>query len=247
MKIKGCITSMIGKKRDNNEDNFYFAKEILKENNSGLEKIIVKDINHKTFGIFDGMGGLPLGEKASHLGALELQKYCNNNNDFSMKEYFKIANERIKNYKNGKIHLGTTVSIINFLDKKFEIGNIGDSRIYILKNDKLIQISKDHTEQMLFDELNISLNRKPRLIEYLGLKEEGLKIHPHIRKYSYRNISKILMCTDGLTDMVSDEEIRKILVSEESIEDNMQELISLVNKNGGEDNTTIMIFKIDKE
>ncbi|MBR2828797.1 MAG: serine/threonine-protein phosphatase [Bacilli bacterium] len=244
MKIKGCVMSMIGKKRENNEDNFYFSNQILKEENCGLEKIIEKEINSTTFGIFDGMGGLPLGEKASHLGALELQKYCNSTSNFSMKEYFTKANERIKNYKSGKIHLGTTVSIIHFQEKQFEIGNIGDSRIYLLKKDKLIQVSKDHTEKLLFDELKIKLERKPRLIEYLGLKEEGFKIHPHIKKFSYRGIKKILMCTDGLTDMVEEEKIRKTLLKKESIKENMEDLIELVNQNGGEDNTTIMIFQI---
>ena len=244
MKIKGCVMSMIGKKRENNEDNFYFSNQILKESNSGLEKILEKELNTSTFGIFDGMGGLPLGEKASHLGALELQKYCNNTSNFSMKEYFLKANERIKNYKNGKVPLGTTVSIIHFQKNQLEIGNIGDSRIYLLKKDKLIQVSKDHTEKLLFDELKIKLNRKPRLIEYLGLKEEGFKIHPHIKKYSYKGVQKILMCTDGLTDMVEEERIRKTLLEKESIKENMEDLIHLVNQNGGEDNTTIMLFQI---
>ena len=193
------------------------------------------------------MGGLPYGEKASLLADLQLKKEIKENSSYKMKNYFKNADERIKNYKNGKIKMGTTVSLIRFLEDQIEIGNIGDSRIYFLKGKKLIQVSKDHTEKIIFDELNIELNRKPKLIEYLGLKEEGLKVHPHIKKYSYSSINKILMCTDGLTDIVSDEEIEKVLLKEESIENNIKELLSLVEENGSKDNTTIMIFKIEKE
>ncbi len=250
IKIDTCVFSMIGQIRDNHEDNFYFFKHSLKEKNTGLEKMLYKTIendNYPVFGIFDGMGGLPYGEKASRIASLMLKKCVEEESSFSMKEYFKITEERMNHYKGGKVKMGTTASLIRFLEDKIEIGNIGDSRIYFVKGKKLIQVSKDHTEQLLYDELNIILNRKPKLVEYLGTKEEGIKIHPHIKKISYSNIKKIIMCTDGLTDMVDDKEIENILVNEESIVDNMNSLITKVNQNGGRDNTTIMIFKLERE
>lgn len=245
--IKATCISIIGNVRESHEDNFYFCNTILKEKNNGLEIPIEKTVNNlknPIFGLFDGMGGLPYGEKASHMAALELKRIVEEKKYYSIKEIINRLNEKIKKYKSGKVKIGTTVSIIRFLEDNIEIGNIGDSRIYFLKGKKLIQVSKDHTDKLLYDELNISLDRKPKLIEYLGLNEDGIKIHPHIKKYSYKNITKIIMCSDGLTDLVSEEEINNILI------DNnlkvLEELTSLVNERGAKDNTTIILFDLEK-
>jgi len=249
-KICGSCVSSIGNVRENNEDNFYFDGEFLNEKNNGTEEVISLSFsseNNKVFAIFDGMGGHDNGERASYLAAASLKEYLDSRIKVDWDIFSTIANKKIckEMLKNKKI-MGTTMAAVQFCDDKVYISNLGDSRIYLLNKKKLTQISEDHTENNMRKNIVKNSSGKSRLTQYMGIREEDMIIQPFQKEIDYKNIDKILICSDGVTDMITDTEIKKVLINNEA-----NECVSLLLKkaldNGGEDNTTLMVFDVIKE
>lgn len=247
--IEGTCKSVIGKVRDNNEDNLCFDLKNLEEQNNGLELCTVKFHNsdYKTFAVFDGMGGEEKGERASYIASTILREYVKQNKEINWEKYVQLANDRICEEIFGKDRMGTTMAGVQFCQDYINISNIGDSRIYMLKEDSLEQISIDHNETKLQEKLNINSNSKARLTQYLGIKREEMIIQPYKKQIQYKDVNKILICSDGITDMISDEDIKKILSQKITSEEAVGILVEKAMENGGIDNTTIMVFNILKK
>ena len=247
--ISAACTSNIGNERDNNEDNFYFDGDFLEENNTGINEIKKLDFTNeenKIFAIFDGMGGQANGERASFLAASTLKEYINTHKTMKWDKYAKIANEKICNEMNNKRRMGSTMAAIEFNKEKIVVSNLGDSRIYTLSDLSFGQQSVDHTEEKLGERIKGNTG-KSRLTQYLGIKEEEMIIQPEIRKIDYEDIEKILICSDGITDMINDDEIEKILANNEDSSVCVELLLDKALNNGGIDNTTLMVFSISKK
>lgn len=248
--IEGACKSVIGKVRNNNEDNFCFNLKNMEEQNNGSEIIKVKCTNEDyfTFAIFDGMGGEEKGERASYIASTILREYLkeHKNEEMNWNEYVELANDRICEEIYGKDRMGTTMAGSQFCKDYISISNIGDSRIYILKDGKLIQISVDHNEAKLQEKFNINKNSKARLTQHLGIKKEEMIIQPFITQIQYDDVQKILICSDGITDMLSDNDIEKILCQSSDSVNAIEVLIEKAMENGGIDNTTVMVFDISK-
>ena len=142
------------------------------------------------------------------------------------------------------IRMGTTIAGVCFSNDNMEICNLGDSKIFGLKNNKLIQLSIDHTDKKLKDKLQIEKIKSYKLTQHLGIKETEMVLEPYIKKFNYSMFDSILVCSDGLTDMVSASEIENILNLNISVSNKIDKLISLALDNGGLDNITIMIFEV---
>lgn len=243
-KIEGACYSSIGRVRKNNEDNFYFSGIIMDEKNFGTENSIEDNFikgDNKVFAIFDGMGGEAKGERASYLAAKELKKLREEEKIINWEEYSVLANDKIcVEMQDGK-RMGSTLAAIQFLDDYISIANLGDSRIYYLKDNRLKQISKDHTETISTD---MAKKHKPRLTKHLGIRKDELIIHPSQKIVFYDDIEKIILCSDGITDRISDEEIERILKEENSPKKCCETLVKLANENGGTDNITVMVFNL---
>lgn len=249
-KIQGACTTNIGKVRENNEDNIYFNGKYLKENHGNLEHTMTVSFSsgdNLIFSVFDGMGGEAKGERASYLAASYLDSYIKENQDknWNFKDYIKKANRLIT--KESSKHMGTTMAAITFFEDKIDICNLGDSRIYQLKNKTLIQISKDHTDLELHKKLNASLNQKPKLTEHLGIDENEMELSPHIREFDYQDGDRFIICSDGLTDMLSNQEISEILLKYKSDLDIVETLVNKALEKGGKDNVTIMSFSVKRK
>jgi protein phosphatase len=129
------------------------------------------------------------------------------------------------------------------------VANIGDSRLYYIRNDSIVQITKDHSYVA-------DLVRKGEL------KKEEAKYHPRknlvLRAISTSNVvspdfyrvkvengSYCLLCSDGLSDMLDESEMLKIISEYENISDSVEKMIAVANENGGKDNITIILIKIE--
>ena len=249
--IKSACLSVVGKVRTNNEDNFCFNSQNLKESNNGSERIYVNEFTNeenKIFAVFDGMGGESNGERASYIASETLKEYTLNNlnKEIDWDEYTYIANKNICDEMNGKDRMGTTLAGVQFCKEYVSISNVGDSRIYIYSKGTLKQVSEDHNEARLQEKFNINNGRKPRLTQYLGIRRDEMVIKPYKKEIPYEEIEKMLICSDGITDMISDEEIEKILSNKEETEQYVENLVKVAMENGGVDNTTLMIFDIYK-
>jgi len=230
----------IGLKRKNNEDAFVVSPE--------LDFCLAAD----------GMGGAAAGEIASQIFADTTQEIFTGNTDRSQKEVlyriqkaFSAANEKIIEdiFQNASHKgMGCTAELLAFSDEGFIVGHIGDSRTYRLRKGRLEQLTQDHTiVQQQFEEGLISADQIKQhplrnvIFRAVGIKEE-LALDLVIGKIFEEDI--FLLCSDGLTDMIPDEQILEILCSDSDISRKAKELIEAAKVAGGIDNITVVLAAI---
>lgn len=249
--ISAACGCSIGRIRSNNEDNFYFDGKSLTEENTGLSGYIVKKVyleKEVLFGVFDGMGGEEYGEKASYAAVESITEKADRCNRFAigprafMLELCSEMNRRICRRRNELLvsRMGTTAAMLLFVPDEVYACNLGDSRVYRLRDNELSQISVDDVERV-----PEGVHRKAGLTQFLGIPEDELALEPHIVKCELKRGDIYLICSDGLTDMVSNLDICMILRQHISVKQNVQHLISKAMQNGGRDNTTAIVIRID--
>jgi PPM family protein phosphatase len=148
--------------------------------------------------------------------------------------------------------MGTTLVVSLFTDNKFVVGHIGDSRAYRLREGKLALLTQDHS--LLQEQINSGLitpeqaktsSNKNLVTRALGIDAE---VELELREYDVKVGDLYLLCSDGLNDMVEDEEIQKILMDAHgNIELAANLLIQAANNNGGKDNISVVIALVKKE
>lgn len=235
--------SDIGKTRQINED-FYYASNP----NDPIKLYIVAD----------GMGGYNGGEIASKQAVESARNYILSNFEKSkgdkesllslVKSSSKYANMIVyeKSRENEELkNMGTTLDICLIYENKAFISHIGDSRIYRIRKEFMRKLTKDHSYvQQLLDEGKItkeeSVNhpKKNMLVKALGCTEY---IEPDATIKGFIKGDIILMCSDGLTNMIPENEIFQIL--KENLVDPAKELVKRANELGGLDNITAIIIK----
>lgn len=241
--IKAFATSDVGKARELNEDYFYIS---------------YVDDKVQLFILADGMGGYDGGEVASKLAVTAAKNYILTNYDKSIesKELLldlvragsQYANMVVyeKASQNQKLsNMGTTLDICLMYQNKAFISHIGDSRIYRLRDKFFRKLTKDHSYvQQLVDEGKITKEesethpKKNMLMKALGVTPF---IEPDTMIKGFMKDDVILMCSDGLTNMVPEEEIYRII--KENPTDSTKMLIQRANDLGGADNITAIIIK----
>lgn len=239
-----CI-SHIGKRRRMNQDNFLCCGVYVSpEQPSPLHLPLTGTISSAQttlFGVFDGMGGEERGEMASYLAAraasrtplseepvVVLNAVCQN------------ANRDICEFvsQNGLGTCGTTAAMLLLEPEHLTACNIGDSKIFHLTEQHLVQISEDH--------LSLApAGVKAPLSQCLGIPPEELTLCPHYDTLDYGVGDKYLLCSDGLTDMVPLAEIEHIL-SVLPPEEAAQVLLQRALDYGGKDNITLLILQVEK-
>lgn len=233
----------IGKAREINQDYYYISDD------TEIPQLYI---------LADGMGGYKGGEIASSLAAESAARYIKSNfssNLIEKEEILKLVENAVE-YANMVVYekskenddlknMGTTLDICLIYQNKAFISHIGDSRIYRIRKEFMRKLTKDHSYvQQLVDEGKItkeeSMNhpKKNMLIKALGCTEF---IEPDSMIKGFIKGDIILMCTDGLTNMVSEQEIFNILKIN-TIEPS-KELVEKANEKGGLDNITAVVIK----
>lgn len=256
--VDSIVISHEGKKRKNNEDNFnIFGKirEDITKNRSAYKcKHLASD---GLVAIFDGMGGEEAGEIASLIAAQNISWHSLDDlEEKSLKELnevnAKVCNEATK--RNVRC-VGTTYTGLYFDENWARCCNVGDSRCYMYRNNQLYILSKDHTKgQQLMDKGEMT-EREARsskawhqLSQNIGLPPEICKLKPHYSTLLELNSNDIfLLCSDGLTDLVVDREIAKVLSMKKSIVYKCRKLLNLALEKGGKDNITVIVLEIKEK
>ena len=239
-----CV-SHIGKIRSRNQDNFICDKQYMNSDATGVTFPLngcVSSTNPTLFGIFDGLGGEECGEIASYIAAQTMCCEINTNNtvEFLQQRCFTANDEICKFMKSNLIYsMGTTAAMLLFNKQNITLCNIGDSRIFKISQNSMKQISVDHVTFSPF-------GKKPFLSQNLGIPTDDALIEPYLCQFDYNSGDKYLICSDGLTDMVSEDEICKI-TSSESINNATNTLLCKALDNGGKDNTTIILLEIKRK
>lgn len=140
--------------------------------------------------------------------------------------------------------MGTTLVSATVIDGVLYVANIGDSRLYVI-NERICQITRDHSyveEAVARGEIlrgSAEYERQKKFItRVIGVDEKAV---PDFFEAEVQPGDLLLLCTDGLTNMVSDEQIRKIVNSPLELEDAAQALVDAANQNGGRDNITVIL------
>jgi protein phosphatase len=238
-----CFKTDIGKMRDKNED-------------SG--DIFVNKDGDVFLAVLDGMGGHASGKTASHLALKELKERILKKDKFrtniGMKMHImraiRAANNLVNEMGNASIEyrdMGTTLIFAALHKGKLSVFNIGDSRCYSIENDVLEQLSEDQTYvQFLYKTGKISKDQMATHPKRHVLMN-ALGTYPSVtvvEKTYKRHFTQILLCSDGLYNMVEDNDIENVLKStSKSTDEKVDTLISLANENGGKDNIAIALWE----
>lgn len=247
--IEYAYTCHIGKIRNNNEDNFWCCGDSLKAQNQGMSHIrsgYMKQSEYPLLAVFDGMGGESCGEMAAFLAAEACGEHfktakdgIRNDPEEFLNEICESMNQAICDYgRTNKINsMGTTAALLAFAEDAVYSCNLGDSRIYKSDREKFYQISQDHV-------LGRSLFGKAPLTQYLGMEEENLQLEPSISRQEIKIGDRFLLCSDGITDMLSDGEIADILSRDIPVAKTVEILVDRALKKGGRDNITVVLCEI---
>lgn len=251
-RIEAACGSNIGKVRKANEDNFYFDGTVLPQENHGqrIPLHFESDKEEVCLAVFDGMGGFDHGEAASFAAAIELKEILKQPRQADgMEMYLEELTQRLNlavcdaKASLSSNRMGSTAALLYFCNGLVYVSNVGDSRIFGLRGSQMIQISYDHTDEAYMKERGI-VGRKPRLTQYLGMNPDEVLLEPYIQSGNVRGGDTYLICSDGLTDMMTPEEIRDVLMSGESARKCAEALINGALEHGGRDNVTVIVCRV---
>lgn len=245
-----CISNT-GKVRTQNEDNLSFCGKYFPLEHQSMEKVSTCKLSSETrpaVAIFDGMGGESAGELASYTAAKLFSEYQIKEtwNQHVITQMVLRLNDAVceARKENRFSRIGSTMTMLVFDGKKVWAGNLGDSPAYRFREGKLIQISLPHTNAKLLEEQGIT-NKKPGLTQFLGIDTEEFILEPFVAECDGKEGDMYLICSDGVTDMVSEERIGQILCKKgEILEKKTQRLLDEALENGGKDNITIVLCQI---
>ena len=237
----GAVTDK-GKVRPNNEDAFHIEPEI------GL------------FLVSDGMGGHQGGELASKIVTEDLPAMIETRLH-RMKSHRpravramlkKVVREQSRQLwlegqsESGYKEMGATLVLALLQENRLFMANLGDSRFYLFRKDRLTQVSKDHS---VISELLEAGRIAPEQVEnhpaqglithYVGME---VKADPYLKTFRLESQDRLLLCTDGLTDMLPDESIQALLKESPSPQETCDRLIQAANEAGGHDNITAVVI-----
>ena len=207
------------------------------------------------FAVADGMGGAQAGEVASRLAAAALREYREADRlapHERLEAIIQEANRRI--YERARADsdasgMGTTVTAALLTGGKLTVGHVGDSRAYRIRNSELEQLTEDHS---LVGDLMRSGRLTPEEADahpQRSVITRALGTDPEVSIDTITVEAQpgdlFLLCSDGLTTMVVDEDILGILAAAPTLDDAARELVRAANTGGGEDNVTVVLFRVE--
>lgn len=262
MKCKTVVCSSVGVKRKVNQDNFYVNGFINEEQKHYILKSYFSSKAEQILCICDGMGGEKYGEVASYIAVKKLisykERYSNLINRFEehIDAYVQSVNHAICTFiqeNNGERSGSTMVLLCVSPEKKEAVAsNLGDSKAFLFRNSVLKRISEDHNQAqslvnmgLITEEEARTHKDKSKLTQHLGIVQDEMVLEPFITDHIIIEKNDLfVLCSDGLTDMLSYDEIANILRADSSLKEKCKKLVEEANKKGGEDNTTVILAEI---
>ncbi len=239
-----------GRQRDNNEDAF-IAQSILNG------KLIAACV-------IDGVGGYEGGEVAAAIARetiLHALKSSSDNLLHTMQEAFAAANERIYQQrvasdKNSSMACVATLAVVDIKNNKFSYVHVGDTRLYLFRDHSLIKITKDQSfvgfledSGRLPEQDAMKHPKRNEINKALGFDQPAGFYNDYIEtgESPFLPGDTILLCSDGLTDMVGSKEISAVLLKKTTLEQKGKELVAAANDAGGKDNITVVLVQNNKQ
>ena len=253
MRLEVSGQTHVGMKRNHNEDNLLLLPE------------------ERVFVVADGMGGHSSGEIASKIAVDEVGEFfrmTSQDQDITwpykmdkQKNYdenrlavaVKLANQRIFEKASAETKfkgMGTTIVTVFFAkDNEVVIGHVGDSRVYFFRDGQLRQITEDHSllndylkAKKLTPEEIENFPHKNVIVRALGMKDN---VVVDVNRVEPKPGDIFLLCSDGLSGMVTDEQIQTVLQNTKDLDKACAQLIDSANANGGNDNVTAVLARFE--
>lgn len=230
-----------GMRRETNQD-YMYTSEIPVGNLPNL------------FLVADGMGGHAAGDYASRFTVEKVVDYARQSAKREpvaiLRAAVKEANELLLAQASTdpqKEGMGTTLVAAVVDNDRLYVANVGDSRLYVLNQEKIVQITRDHSlveEMVRLGEMDKE-EAKDHPDKHIITRAIGVFADVHVDFFEtvIKPGDLILMCSDGLTNMVDDENIRQIVRGQRDIAERTEKLIETANRNGGRDNITVVIVE----
>jgi protein phosphatase len=251
----------VGQIREHNEDNFLVA-DLTRKSRSLMETDREQRVAERgtVLGVCDGMGGAAAGEVASQLAVdIIYEKLTQGdppaNHDDLARRLVNAVEEaggrifgeaRADRTRRG---MGTTATIAALLDNRLFVAQVGDSRAYLLRGDKFVQISRDQSlvnqlieAGQLTEEEAETFEHNNIILQALGTAET---VQVDLTFVDLRKGDTLLVCSDGLSGMVRADEMREVLLANREPFDACKELVDRANRAGGHDNITVIVAVFD--
>jgi len=252
----------VGMNRAHNEDSFLVA-DLTAQKASLLPEVRRHEIGAKgtLFMVADGMGGAAAGEVASEMATRIiyehlLHRWVQDKESsprqfaFRLREAVEEANSKIHAY--AKEHpenrgMGTTVTAVGVLDNHVYLTQVGDSRAYLIRRGKAVQLTKDQSLMQRLVDAGELTEEEAQRSERKNIILQALGPEGRVRvDLTYQRISRgdaILLCSDGLSGPVSNEELARAVSDNDDLVKVSSDLITLANERGGPDNITVIVAR----
>lgn len=215
------------------------------------------------FCVADGMGGYEAGEVASASVVESIKRYYQliTEPDLTLPGGFsrdllakhpllaaiEFSHQQLQEKMNNR-NMGSTCAAVQFEEGGIAVGHVGDSRVYLLHHNKMLPLTNDHSlvnellrQGDITSEMAKDHPQRNAILQAIGFSD---KIVPDLQHFSVSSGDKLLICSDGLTSMVAEDEIFSVLKQPASPIDQGKELIKQANMAGGRDNITLILIEI---
>ena len=240
--MKSYSVTDVGQKRQVNQDYVYASEEPV----GNLPNLFV---------VADGMGGHNAGDFASSFAVQTLVRTIledeNQNPIKVIRHAVEEANRKVLEESKSRAEMsgmGTTMVLVTIIDDYAYVANVGDSRLYLIE-DQILQITKDHSLVQEMVRRGLITKEEAREHPDKNIITRVLGIGPEIEVDFFdihlKENSILLLCSDGLSNMVADEDIWRIVSTSREMKEAGMRLVSLANENGGKDNIAVVLVQPD--
>lgn len=261
VKIRLFGRTDVGQVREHNEDNFIVA-DLTKESRGLMEadRNQVAGPRGTLLGVCDGMGGAAAGEVASQLAVdiiyqrMAIGEPPNDHDDLAARLVHAIEAAGLRIFSEAKLDrtrrgMGTTATIAALMDDHLFFGQVGDSRAYILRGERLVQVTRDQSLVNQLIEAGQLTEEEAETFEHNNIILQALgtadTVQVDLTYVVLRKGDTLLLCSDGLSGMMRNDEIREVLRHVEDPLEVCKILTDRANQAGGHDNITVVVAKFD--
>ena len=239
--MKAQAVTDVGQQRKVNQDYLYYTIDKI----GNLPNLFL---------VADGMGGHKAGDMASKY---TVESFVRLVSETIQKDPILILSDNVKTVNTLLINkaaesedykgMGTTLVAATLQDNVLRIANVGDSRLYVINQEDITQITRDHS--LVEEMVRLGEVRKEDAKDHpdKNIITRAVGVLPEVIadffEISLKPGDEILMCSDGLTNMIEDDEIRQIVLGQRDIVEKAEKLVETANRNGGKDNITVVLIE----